>query len=126
MRPHASRHWRLSAASMSGSTQCTFQSVDTFGNLRSRAREHHLHMVERTTDFWLTHVLFRDLLRAHPDVVEEYAALKHTLAARYGSDGFGYTNAKSDFIVAVLERAEQEARTRWRSTLGARLSDAIP
>lgn len=65
---------------------------------------HHLHMVVTGDDFWVRHIEFRDYLRAHPDVVREYAALKRDIAARYATDRYGYTSAKGDFIKQV-ERA---------------------
>ena len=36
----------------------------------------HLHVVEIGSDFWVEHLSFRDFLRSHPDVADEYAALK--------------------------------------------------
>ena len=75
---------------------------------------HHVHVVETASDFWRRHIAFRDYLRAHPDAAAEYAALKRRLAAEYGADREGYTEAKSDFITAV------EARARAESAEGAR------
>jgi GrpB-like predicted nucleotidyltransferase (UPF0157 family) len=72
------------------------------------AESHHLHMVEVTSAFWERHILFRDYLRAHPDIATEYAALKHELAVRYQNDRDGYTDAKTSFIQAIEERARRE------------------
>lgn len=68
-------------------------------------RTHQLHMVALGGDFWVRHLAFRDALRADPALAAEYAALKRQLAARYGSDRLGYTEAKTDFIRAVEARA---------------------
>lgn len=76
-----------------------------FRKPRTRPRTHHLHMVEVRSEFWRRHLLFRDFLRAHSEVAREYAALKRTLADRYGSDGLAYTDAKAPFIESVLARA---------------------
>ena len=65
----------------------------------------HLHMVEVTSDFWKKHLLFRDTLRTHADVAEEYERLKRDLAARFGTDRTGYTDAKTSFIEAVIAKA---------------------
>lgn len=70
------------------------------------ARTHHLHIVELTSDFWRRHLLFRDYLRTHPVAAREYADLKRRLAAEYGDDGRGYTDAKGPFIESILGRAE--------------------
>ena len=59
-------------------------------------------MVEHGGEFWARHLAFRDLLRARPGLAEQYAALKRELAARYGTDREGYTDAKTPFIEDVL------------------------
>lgn len=69
------------------------------------AGTHHLHMVEQTSEFWERHLLFRDYLRAHPKVAQQYYALKKELAARYGSDRSSYTDAKTPFIESVVNQA---------------------
>jgi GrpB-like predicted nucleotidyltransferase (UPF0157 family) len=74
------------------------------------ARTHHLHMVEYDSDFWRRHLLFRDFLRAHKAVARQYYHLKKELAARFGTDREAYTEAKTSFIEAIVERAAK----RWR------------
>ncbi len=64
-------------------------------------RRFHLHIVETTSAFWRRHLAFRNHLRAHADVASEYAALKRSLAAEYGSDRVGYTEAKTKFITRI-------------------------
>jgi GrpB-like predicted nucleotidyltransferase (UPF0157 family) len=76
-----------------------------------QARTHHLHMVELTSEFWERHLLFRDFLRAHPDVAQEYEALKRQLANQFGTDRVGYTEAKTSFIRAIEERARAAKAT---------------
>ncbi len=68
------------------------------------ARSHHLHMVEHGGDFWERHLLFRDHLRAHPEVARRYERLKRELAPQY-TDGNEYADAKTPFIDAVIEEA---------------------
>src|SRR2546425_7110864 len=79
-----------------------------FRNPRTRQgpRTHHLHIVEVTSTFWRHHLLFRDYLRTHPGALRQYADLKRRLAAEYGDDGRGYTDAKGPFIELILSRAE--------------------
>jgi GrpB-like predicted nucleotidyltransferase (UPF0157 family) len=67
---------------------------------------HHLHVVERTTDFWIDHLLFRDYLRAHPETAKEYEAIKRNLAASIGDDRAAFTVAKTSFIEPVVARAK--------------------
>ena len=71
------------------------------------ARTHHLHMVEYDGAFWQRHILFRDYLRAHPDVAQEYERVKRTLAAQLGRES--YTEAKTSFIRAVEASARRSA-----------------
>ena len=68
-------------------------------------RTHHLSMVEPTSEFWEQHLLFRDYLRAHPEVAAEYERLKWDLAAWFGWDRLGYTDAKTSFIEEVIAAA---------------------
>ena len=65
---------------------------------------HHLHMVERTSEFWRRHLLFRDYLRSHPDAASEYAMLKRRLASRHVETD-DYTLAKTDFITGIEQTA---------------------
>jgi GrpB-like predicted nucleotidyltransferase (UPF0157 family) len=69
---------------------------------------HHVHVVEATSGFWRRHIAFRDHLRAHPEAAAEYAALKRDLAARFGADREGYTEAKTDFIRGIETKALAE------------------
>lgn len=69
------------------------------------ARTCHLHMVEIGSPFWVRHLAFRDALRADPALSAEYAGLKRRLAAQYGADRIGYTDAKTGFIQEVEARA---------------------
>jgi GrpB-like predicted nucleotidyltransferase (UPF0157 family) len=65
-------------------------------------RTHHIHMVERSSDFWGKHIAFRDILRSNESIRNEYAALKYGLAETYRDDREGYTDAKTDFIETAL------------------------
>lgn len=69
------------------------------------ARTHHLHMVEKDSDFFRKHLLFRDYLRDHPDEADRYYELKKKLAVEFEWDTIGYTEAKTEFIEDVLRDA---------------------
>lgn len=75
-----------------------------------RPRTHHLHCVVVGSEFWVTHLAFRDYLRAHPSRALEYGRLKRELARVHGSDKRAYTEAKSSFIEAMLAEASKESR----------------
>ena len=71
-------------------------------------QHYHLHMVELKSDFWKKHLLFRDHLRAHPEVSQEYQELKKQLAVEYGKNREGYTEAKTSFIESIVVKARAE------------------
>ncbi len=72
-------------------------------------RSVHLHIVEPTSDFWREHLLFRDYLRSHQEAMRAYGDLKKKLAVTHRHDRNDYTDAKSDFILAIVERAKIES-----------------
>lgn len=67
-------------------------------------RTHHLHMLEQSNPEWRDLLGFRDRLRAQPETVQAYEALKRQLAEQYPNDREGYTNGKYHFIRTVLGR----------------------
>jgi GrpB-like predicted nucleotidyltransferase (UPF0157 family) len=69
---------------------------------------HHLHMTEFMSVFWKDKISFRDYLRTHDDVAQEYFRLKTGWAQKYGADRdeyLDYTNAKDEFVAMVLGKA---------------------
>lgn len=78
------------------------------------ASPHHLHMTEFKSDFWTDKILFRDYLRAHLEVADEYYQLKKEWAIKYGADRDkyeDYTESKTPFIESVLARARVELKS---------------
>lgn len=69
-------------------------------------RTHHLHIVEADSDLW-ERLRFRDYLQSHPEELQRYAALKRELAKKFRTDREAYTHAKSDYIQAVMTKAQQ-------------------
>jgi len=67
-------------------------------------RTHHIHMLEPHFRHW-EGLVFRDYLRAHSDVAEEYASLKLNLSREFEHDRIGYTYGKTEFIQRVLDLA---------------------
>jgi GrpB-like predicted nucleotidyltransferase (UPF0157 family) len=68
-------------------------------------RTHHLHLVPAGSPRFRDELAFRDYLRAHKDVAEEYEALKRRLAEEFRNDREAYTEAKTEFIRAAVGRA---------------------
>jgi GrpB-like predicted nucleotidyltransferase (UPF0157 family) len=67
---------------------------------------HHVHMVEKTSDFWKEHIGFRDFLNENNDEKKRYAELKNELADLYPADRDKYTDGKADFIRSTIEKAK--------------------
>ena len=88
--------WRPTFGDSTPPFYAWFIKRDTTG-----ARTHHIHMVEPDFDHW-DGLLFRDYLIEHPDVANQYAALKQELASRYPNDREAYTAGKGDFVRQII------------------------
>jgi GrpB-like predicted nucleotidyltransferase (UPF0157 family) len=80
-----------------------------FSDGRSGARTRNLHIVAKGTASLRNEILFRDRLRRDHKVATAYEALKRALAKRQYHDPYGYSRAKSDFVVAIIDE-ERAAR----------------
>lgn len=78
---------------------------------RWRAGTHHLHIYRHGDPHWEAQLLFRDYVRAHPDIGEQYRQLKLELASLYPHDRVEYTRRKAPFIERVLRLAREEDRS---------------
>ncbi len=68
-------------------------------------RTHHLHLVPAGSPRFRDELAFRDYLRSHRNVAQEYGELKRDLAKEFQHDREAYTAAKADFIRATIDRA---------------------
>ncbi|WDR06912.1 GrpB family protein [Devosia rhodophyticola] len=76
-------------------------------------RTHHLHIYHHAGEV-ARHLLFRDHLRANPEAVKAYLALKQDLATRFRDDREAYSKHKTAFIDAlVLSLGGPPRRTDW-------------
>ena len=66
---------------------------------------HHVHMMELGNPRAQDQLLFRDYLRAHPEIASDYAKLKKSLAAEFGEDIAGFRTGKSAFVKTVTANA---------------------
>ena len=85
--------WRPTFGNDGGPWYCWFIKRGEQGE-----RLAHLHVVEKSFAGHWQRLQFRDYLREHPAVAQEYADLKRRLAAENGHDRVAYTDAKGDFI----------------------------
>jgi GrpB-like predicted nucleotidyltransferase (UPF0157 family) len=75
-----------------------------------RGQAFHVHV--RYGGDW-NELYFRDYLRDHKDVADEYGKLKAALRKTFEHDRDGYTNAKTDFINRYTELARGEYKGRY-------------
>ncbi len=68
-------------------------------------RTHHIHVMKTCHHDWVVRPLFRDHLIAHPEIKQAYADLKQELALKFREDREAYTEAKTQFIRSVNQKA---------------------
>jgi len=61
-------------------------------------RMHQIHAFEAGTPNVVRHVAFRDYMRAHPSLAEEYGTLKERLAIAHPHDMAAYMDGKDAFV----------------------------
>ena len=66
---------------------------------------HHLYVCALGSEELRRHRSFRDHLLTHPEDATAYGALKKAAALRFAEDRAAYTEAKTGFVEAVLQRA---------------------
>lgn len=71
---------------------------------------YHLHV--RYKDDW-NELYFRDYLIEHPETAEEYGRLKLGLLKKFEHNRDAYTEAKSDFILIITDKARKEYGDRY-------------
>ena len=64
-----------------------------------------IHVIVKDTPHWKRHLAFRDYLRAHPDVRDDYGRLKSALSRADYRDTNEYNAAKERFIQEIQARA---------------------
>jgi GrpB-like predicted nucleotidyltransferase (UPF0157 family) len=68
-------------------------------------RTHQVHAFEAGAPDVRRHVAFRDYLRAHPSIADEYGALKERFANAHPHDMTAYVNGKDTFVKEHERRA---------------------
>jgi GrpB-like predicted nucleotidyltransferase (UPF0157 family) len=81
-------------------------------DLRTGARTHHIHMVERDFVAHWDRLFFRDYLIEKPLVAREYERLKARLATASPRDRIAYTRGKTTFVLEVTEQARRYYSSR--------------
>ena len=78
------------------------QRTDAAGQL------YNLHLIRDSNGVWESDLLFREYLRANPDVRDEYGRVKREAAEAHPNNIAAYNNAKADFIESLLEQARAD------------------
>lgn len=65
----------------------------------------HIHVWTWRSEHWTRHIAFRDYLRAHPVVRQQYQQLKELLSQKEWIDGNEYNEAKDLFLKTEEKRA---------------------
>lgn len=71
----------------------------------------HIHIVPYGSEHWIRHIAFRDYLRTHPGVKQEYQELKEGLSLREWIDGNDYNEGKDSFL-----KKEERKAVAWYGT----------
>ena len=71
-------------------------------------RTHHMNLTEPGSGFWVNQLAFRDYLRGHDEIAQEYVNLKVRLAEDYACTGVLDVDGKSEFVGRVLKRTEAD------------------
>jgi GrpB-like predicted nucleotidyltransferase (UPF0157 family) len=72
---------------------------------RGNPRAYHVHLTAIGSAFWHEHLGFRDYLRTHGAVRDDYARLKQALAARFPDDRDAYIKGKTRFVRGIVKLA---------------------
>lgn len=72
-------------------------------------RTHHISLAAMYSNYWFTHLSFRDCLRRDRELADEYTELKIYLARKYPNEREKYTAGKLDFVNRVLRAAANHA-----------------
>ena len=71
---------------------------------KSHLLKHHLYVCPRNSEELYRHITFRNFLRANPDAVRVYSAVKEEAARLYPNDMDGYIAHKSPCIAELYAR----------------------
>lgn len=71
---------------------------DDFTGGRDFTTVTHVHIIVKNTSHFTRHIAFRDYLKAHDDIRDEYDALKRELSETEFKDTLAYNDAKNSFM----------------------------
>ncbi|WP_346889591.1 GrpB family protein [Clostridium sp. UBA1056] len=69
---------------------------------------HYIHVEPVHGELWNNHILFRDYLNKHPQLIIEYSNLKKSLEKDFSGNRSNYVIGKNPFIEKVIKTAKKE------------------
>lgn len=75
---------------------------DRYYFLKGNPRTHQIHLFEKNNYYLKQQITFRDILRKHANVKDEYESLKIKLANANKNDKHRYTDLKTEYINRIL------------------------
>ncbi|MFC5047565.1 GrpB family protein [Aquimarina hainanensis] len=69
-----------------------------------------IHMTTLSHEEIWERIFFRDYLRTHPDIAEEYGRLKVELATKFATDRISYRKAKTAFVMKITHKAKTASK----------------
>jgi GrpB-like predicted nucleotidyltransferase (UPF0157 family) len=103
-----SMDWML----MNSTTSPKFKQTYNKGYTKMGFEEKVYHLHVRFLNDW-SELYFRDYLIEYPEIAKEYGRLKLSIWKRFEHDRDGYTNAKSDFVLSVTNKARKKYGDRY-------------
>ncbi|RPI15532.1 MAG: hypothetical protein EHM58_13995 [Ignavibacteriae bacterium] len=83
----------------------------------------HVHCVEVTSDFYRRQIVFRDYLRVHDDIRDEYYSIKKELAQIDWENPTDYSEAKDDFIRSIEKKAVEYITNKIETAEAVKFSE---
>ena len=75
-------------------------------------RTHYVHVEKINGKLWKNHILFRDYLRSHKEVIKEYNELKEKLAKKYKDNRVAYGMEKDPFVQKIVKKIKNRAKPK--------------
>ena len=70
--------------------------------------DYHIHICPKDADSYRDIIIFRDFLRTHPEIAEEYEEKKHEVAHAANYDRKKYKALKSEYVTELLARIKAQ------------------
>ncbi len=89
-----------------------------FKKIGNNVTTHHIHMAPNFGQIWKNQILFRDYLKSHPTLLQDYINLKKRLSIQFPEDRESYSLGKKNFIENVIYEAERDFQKTRKNKRG--------